>query len=51
MDHVFTIVSIINLYQKIRINLSVAFIDYAKAFELTQFGEMVYGINCQITRF
>ena len=33
MDHVFTIVSIINLYQKMGINLYVAFIDYAKAFD------------------
>ena len=33
MDHVFTIVSIINLYQKMGIDLCVAFIDYAKAFD------------------
>ena len=33
MDHVFTIVSIINLYQKMGIDLYVAFIDYAKAFD------------------
>ena len=33
MDHVFTIVSMINLYQKMGINLYVAFIDYAKAFD------------------
>ena len=33
MDHVFTIVSIINLYEKMGINLYVAFIDYQKAFD------------------
>ena len=33
MDHVFTIVSIINLYKKMGIDLYVAFIDYAKAFD------------------
>ena len=33
MDHVFTIVSIVNLYQKMGVNLYVAFIDYAKAFD------------------
>ena len=33
MDHVFTIVSIINLYEKMGLNLYVAFIDYQKAFD------------------
>ena len=33
MDHVFALVSIINLYEKMGLNLYVAFIDYQKAFD------------------